>query len=210
MAFSDWDFFENGGATESLQTTGALVDSSSLEVILTSSDRWQAQLDSGQSRGFTVGKIRTLMKVTAVSSAPNTFVGLFCMTESEDVTAISQDLYMVAANPNNIAANLKLKKLNNGITDFSGESTKGSTQVDFTTGNLISLEMEWQLDVAEIGGIFITIRTGTATDFSDLSDVITYIDPSPYTSTFAEGLAIQTVTSTATVLFDETTIFEGS
>jgi hypothetical protein len=213
MAFSDWDFFKTGSATESLQPTGFILGASSLEVICNGSDEWQGQLDAGQTRGFTVGKVRTLMKAVSVTGTlSQVYPGLFCMSESEDVTAINQDLYMVAVNPNNVADNIELKRLINSIDQFNTATTLASAQIDFTVGNTIGLELEWQLDLVNIGGIALRVRTGTQTDFSDLSLRFTYIDPSPLTTSFAEGLALYTNSGSGdvTMLFDETAIFEGS
>lgn len=212
MAFSDWDFF--GPPTEALQpSSAAIVGSSSLEVTGNNSQAWQGQLNSGFSRGFTIGKIRTLMNVESTSDPTNLYPGIFCMSESENVTAITNDLYAVAVNPNNVSGNVQLKKLNNGILDFDSESVLGSSQIDFTVGNTIALELEWLADVDQIGGVLLRVRTGTELDYSDLSEVITYVDvSSPYTSTFAEGIMchFQSGVGVSVILFDETIIFEGS
>ena len=214
MAFADWDFFTGGTVTNALQSTGALVGSSSLEIVMASGSRVQGQLDAGESRGFTKGKIRSLFKNTAVTgTASSVNVGLWCLSSVENMLGTgSGDAYAVGIYPEDSVTNVTLRKITQNLGEFLSTGTLlGSASEDFATAT-VALELEWNVAVAETGGVVLKVRTGSQTDYSDLSEVISIVDSSsPYTTGFAEGIFCDCDTGqTATFLIDNTEIFTGS
>lgn len=213
MAFGNWDFFESGGVTQGLETIGALVDTSSLKVNYTSSNGWAGQLNSGQSRGFTKGKIRTVMKMETIGfSASPQSMGVYCLSDAENVVITGRDFYAIRVRPL-ATSNVSLEKVTNGVFGINGTQLGVTATKDFTEDEIITIELEWNVDIVGAGGVVLKVRTGSATDYSDLTEVITAIDAStPYTTGFAEGLYIHGGTSSGAseVKFDETQIFVGT
>jgi hypothetical protein len=82
-----------------------------------------------------------------------------------------------------------------------------------TTGTVVALEVDWVVDVAQTGGIYIIGKVGLQTDFSDLGVAFTHIDfNSPFVTTVAEGLGLAIRHASAglvkEVVFDQTTMYE--
>lgn len=213
MSFGDWDFFETGGVTQGLETTGALVGTSSLKVDYSSTDEWHGQLNSGESRGFTKGKIRTIMKMITIGfSASPQSMGVYCLSSAEDITAAGTDFYAIRVIPL-ASANVSLEKVTNGLSSINGTQLGTTQDKNFQAGQTITIELEWDVNIAEAGGTVLKVRTGSQLDFSDLSEVISVIDASsPYETGFAEGIYVNTSSSAGNsqVFFDNTEIFIGS
>ena len=212
MALSDWDFFSGGSPTFALQTVGALVDTASLEIVSPATGRIQGQLDSGQTRGFTKGKIRSLFRCTAnTGTALNSNIGLWCLSSVENMIGTgSGDAYGVGIAPA-ASANVRLRKIDQNFGEWFDDADLAVANKSFIAGTTVAMELEWNVDIPGIGGVNLVVRVGDATDFSDLSEVINIVDSSsPYTTGFAEGIWAATESpATATFLVDNTEIFVG-
>lgn len=219
MSFTQWDTFStgSGGVTFTLEVGSPLVDATSLKMVAVD-DAAGTVLPSdsgGLSHGFTVGRLRTIVELTTLpGSFGASFIsfGIVAMQSQDDVTttgnAYNFALHMGAGgSPQSFNLN-KIVGL-----DGSGFGTNLDTLAitPFTAGSIFTMEFEWIEAVSEIGGVQLTGKTGTATDFSDLSTVVSALDTtSPYTTSVGEGLfsKISTVSGTSfTVLFDTTELF---
>jgi hypothetical protein len=103
-----------------------------------------------------------------------------------------------------------------GISDFLLDESALPFLVN--EGDVITLELEWRTEeevLADLGGASLIVRVGQETDFSDLEDVITYVDTDePFTATLCEGIwaGLKTVTGSEAVVFtfDNTSIYRIS
>ena len=79
----------------------------------------------------------------------------------------------------------------------------------YTLGTTIGLELEWHNSLTDIGGIYFVVRTGVATDFSDLTDRIEVIEDIPAGNFNGyEGVFVLRDTGIETTwLFDKTSVF---
>lgn len=215
MALSDFDFFSGGSPTFGLQTTGALIGTSSLEIVMGGATRIQGQPDSGNTRGFTKGKVRSLFRCTAFTGDQTSInVGLFCLTSVEDVISTGTgDAYAVGIYPEDSVTNVTLRKITQNFGEFLSTGVLlDSAAKDFDTGTTIAMELQWNVDVPDLGGTQLIVRTGSQTDYSDLTEVINHIDTSsPYLTGFAEGVFCDCDSGqTATFLIDNTVTFVGT
>ena len=144
MALGDWDFFETGGATEGIQTVGPILGAGSLEVNTASSDNWHGQRNSGFSRGFTKGKIRSILRWDVATGTIGS--GLFCMSDQETLLNASADLYAAELFPGVSVNNINLYHYQTGIDVGSG-TLLGQAQVNFAIGATMPIELEWNLDL---------------------------------------------------------------
>ena len=212
MPLADWDFFQSVGANQGLNLVGPIVGTSSLTATGTSFIEWHAQRNNTFSRGFDKGKVRTLMRTNSIGFSVSSFLpGIFCLSDVEDITPGGTSFYCVIAKPQNVANNVKLKKINDGIGDIDSTTSLIEGTKDFSVGTTIALELEWIADLVTLGGTLLTVRVGDALDYSDLAPLMSIVDTtSPYTTGFAEGLVLQTDNSGVyDMFFDETDIFSG-
>ena len=77
-------------------------------------------------------------------------------------------------------------------------------------GTLVALEVEWRLDLAELGGITIIGRRGAQTNYSDLADVWSVtLTSNVLTASVGEGLCVfMNGTGDHDCVWDETLLFE--
>lgn len=214
MAFEDWEFFANdsGNATISLTSSDAITDTSSLQLSQTGGTNrginGQLKEDSVIVRGISRGKIRTLIKL--LSGSTNEGGGLFCLASDEDVTNANSAYCLIVERTAGGVGNILLTR-----GDLADLTTLETYEFDatYSFGTVIAIELEWNDDTPanEIGGTYLIARYGTMTDFSDLSDVINYVDASTGRLTFGagyEGVCLRDDgTSNPSVVFDQTEIF---
>jgi hypothetical protein len=202
MSLSDWEVYKSSGSLGvAIDTATPLVGSGSLQMVLSlSTGRCNLRLSSAHSRGFLKGKVRTLLQPNSAGTTLK--MGLYCMASQADITTDGSFYRLMWYN-----GAVRLDKPTSGIDHSPTELT--SSAYSLSAGQTIALELEWAYDLAEWGGTRLVGRVGSATDFSDLAEVIAYTDTStPLSTSVGEGLFSYTTSGAKTVLGDETTIFE--
>lgn len=164
------------------------------------------------------GRLRTICQVdTHDGSAPQTsYFGLTAMQDQDDLSSSGSCYALLIASDEGLAnPTLHLHKFTSGLTD--GLPVASLASITFpgtiTLGVPFTLELDWVVDIANLNGTLLIGKTGTATDFSDLTGQISFVDTiSPLMDSVSEGIVASfknnLVSSTKRVLFDNTTLFE--
>ena len=211
MPFADWDFFASGGAaTQALELVTPIVGVGSLESLHASASTFNGTLDGGFSRGFTKGRVRTLLHHEASSTPAAQHPGVYCMSDVQDATNIAGDWYALVVD-GGTTGNLRLLK-GTGLT-LNGISTATvlgtPTNVPYALGQTISIQLEWNLNVDGLGGMLLKASTGTALNFSDLAEVQVFFESTPHTVANYEGIFCR-CDGSGEHFFDDTSIFSGA
>jgi hypothetical protein len=208
-----------------IDTTTPSVGSGTLEIVTTSSvivSGWNAYLDTPFSKGFTKGRIRTLLGTGNSGAFPinnfNMNAGIIFMQSQLNLSEAG-NCYCFGWGSTNTAAwrfslfrlgvNQGLDQLDDGEVVFY-QATFPNPSVD----DFYPIEVEWNLDEEELGGVRLTGRIGTlnSTDFGTLSDVVDTVDGNDYlTTSVAEGIYFRKGDTDGTGRiwrWDETTIWE--
>lgn len=213
MAFADWTFVQTTGTPEAALTgTSPLADSSSLRLSFgtNGTNRGQAAyvVDSGVPLGMSKGVIRTLIQKVSGVDFEEFNAGIFFLAEDTDFgSSSSTNAYMVGFDTEFEGIQLRYQDIQDGI----GGELASAPSLGFTNGVTKALEVEWNNDQVGIGGVHIIVRVGDMTDFSDLSEVLSYVDPSNPTTNGYEGIYHVNDLTTFTAAewyFDNTTIYE--
>ena len=211
MAFSDWVFEQTSNATANLTASSPLSGSSSLELSLNANatNRGQAGyvIDSGVPLGMSKGKIRTLIQKVSGNDVEEFASGIFCLAEATDFGSNgSTEAYVAIMDTEFQGVQLRYTSITNST---SGLLTKVDS-LGFTNGVTKALELEWDNNPTEIGGIHFIVRVGSMTDFSDLTEVINFVDPTSRTIAGYEGICHINDSSLVSPVwyFDDTSIFE--
>jgi hypothetical protein len=196
VALADWTFSKNrAGLTSAIDGTNPLVGAGSL-LLTNTSDLSYANIQTMHcvytaNKGFTRGRLRTLIKVH--SSTVRGMFGVYFMASQADVTASGSCYYATLVRDLNAGTRtLRVDKVTSGLDQQypSGTPTTFATVSSaFSVDTTKALEVEWVSDAAVLAGTRIIVRTGDQTDFSDLAEVMDYTDTtSPLTTTVGEGL----------------------
>lgn len=225
MAFIDWDFYQPVGI-HFVDVGNPIVGAGSLRFQhfnSTSLANGNAvpKLLSPLPFGFGKGKLRSIFQVfqSDFSNAGTlSYFGLACMQSDRDlVNTVGSDFYYAAIEVSEtFVANLLLGKVTSGFSGFPGTPFVSIPYPDvLSEGSIHTLEIQWIADIPNLGGTHLLCRTGTLTDYSDLTDQIVYFDSSsPLSSTVSEGLIISLDNSSAVsnqgkvILTDQTTLYE--
>lgn len=211
MAFGDWDFFFANGATAGIQAIDAIVGSASLEVTSPSNGIAHGHRKVAFPRGFLKGKVRTLLRLDAELFQPK--AGLYCMTETSGLLGAGQSCYTLRYEAAVGSNNFSLEKHTGGLggaTTTLDETT--IPQIAPGSGDVMAIELEWNLDIPALGGIFIIGRVGTINDltFGSLTSVLSVTDFSPFLTSESEGIFAQSSNlNSGTWTFETTEIFSG-
>lgn len=167
---------------------------------------------------FPAGRLRTICRVDQHDGIePQTsYFGICAMQSQENLVLGGSSYALLVASDEGLAnPTLHIHKFTSGLTD--GLPVPSLVSATFpgtiTLGVPFTLELDWVVDIPNLNGTLLIARTGTATDFSDLTGQLSFVDTlSPLTSSVAEGLCgsfkNNLVSSTKRVLFDNTTLFE--
>jgi hypothetical protein len=175
MPLADWTFYRVGSVPTSLVTSPTPPGGA----------KWlRTQTNGGHLVGvpkssyphtnITRGRLRTLLQLMDTSLRSQ--AGLLCMCSQEDMRASQGgSAYGVALDYNGIngTRTIRLVKFTDGITDLvsGGQTIAQSLSPAFGNGVTLSLELSWVLDLPNLSGILLNVRTGLAVDFSDLAPV---------------------------------------
>lgn len=172
------------------------------------------------AKGFTKGRIRTLMRVAVrPSHVAHEGCGIVCLQSTLDVTAGSGDCYTFRLGPGPSATGAP-GTLYWGLVKHTSAIVNAGTALDISASETVAAgdywptQLEWVVDIPNLGGTRLTASRGTknSTDFSTLAVIYDYLDTaSPLTTSVAEGLfgCHPTTGSTSyTYTFDETSVYE--
>jgi hypothetical protein len=220
VAFADWTFYESHAAHLcAIDGAAPLVGTGSLQ-INNHADNGQNSVTHGYytaNKGFTRGRIRTLLQLTAVGGLPDAYAGIVCMQSQTDMSSTTGSAYMGLLGISNQGLGQlrywgKLFKTTGG---FLGSWTTLATSTNtslFTAGTTVAVQLEWVADSAVLGGVRLILSFGSQTDFSDLAEICDYTDTSsPLSTAAAEGLMfrkIGTFGDNAEARFDQTTVVQ--
>jgi len=228
MAITDWTKYVDLGNLQLFteQDTGAIVGLGSLAMEhtgtmlythtnLVPNDLGSLPLPKGVEPS---GRIRTICQVDQHDGVETqtSYFGV-CVMQSQENLVLGGSCYalLVASDEGLSNPTLHIHKFTSGLTD--GLTVLSLVSIPFpgtiTLGIPFTIELDWIVDVPNLNGVLLIGRTGTATNFSDLTGQISFVDTvSPLTSSVAEGLCASfknnLVASTKKVLFDNTTLFE--
>ena len=161
---------------------------------------------TNHTRGFLLGRIRTLIRVDQEVD----HAGIFAVASQAAGIAGAGSCYVFG--PAGSTHELTVSKLDGGLYDetpsviFSTGVTMGAAPTAVK-----AIELEWKADLTIFGGTQLICRAGDAIDFSDLAIVYQDVDESsPLLSASSEGLfAFRAgLVSVGQVTFDDTTVFE--
>lgn len=158
--------------------------------------------DLAAERGFTKGKFRSKFRGRATSSnASFHWTGILFMMSQNDVTDGAGTCYafgvQTTLTPLRFSA-IRLMKYTAGIVT---PDTVPAQQLDAVnlnptisiaaTEDVFTLEVEWNYDPVELGGVNIVCRLGRTDDFDDLAEFFNVTDTSsPYTTSVGEGFFV--------------------
>ena len=216
MSLTDWTIYRDGGtissnptAIASITTTNPLVGAGSLRVTESPGTDFQSinLVPATFPTGYLSGRMRTLIRLDNMISVSNpshvSHAGLLCLQSVENMSKFGAfggtgKSYGASVSIGNgfSSQKINLYKFTSGLDGSSGQLLAALTNITpsftLTTGSVIALELQWRADpivVTELGGVSLKIRIGQLLDFSDLQEVIAYVDTvSPYTATVSEGL----------------------
>lgn len=212
-SFTNWEFNQTTNSNYSLTPTDPISGGSSLQMFSTAAAiniGVAAQLtpDSFITRGFSRGKIRTLLRHQ--SGTFNSLIrgGIFCLAENSNFGDGAVKAYLASFNPD--TGEVELNWTSVVEPTLGNLATASIDSFGFMTATIYSLELEWNANTGDFGGTSLTVRTGTQTDFSDLEDRIFYVDvPGNGLSSGYEGIYYSQDSSlgTSVFYFDKTSVF---
>ena len=167
---------------------------------------------SGFPKGVTTGRFRTLVKTVTnnygeiancgfvfMQSTPNIVTGsvsfYYALLVLKDVggplsSATSFAYLGKTTSSNLLTALLPGVPLGQLFTGFPDPAIRKVSNSDVT----FAMEIEWDYDLINLQGVGMVFRFGLMTDFSDLTDVVTYVDTaSPLSTSTAESLIFSDV-----------------
>lgn len=184
MAFADWDVY-NVAATVNIDVASPIVGTGSLRLadpdIASARANLVPKITSALPHALLKGKMRQLVKVVAKGGGG--MFGIAAMQSARDLTAAGTAAYLGVLLPANGV--VRILKVTNGL-EF--QTVLASATYAMDEGGIYAIELEWVVDVVELGGTRLIMRTGTALNFSDLVEVLSYTDISaPLITTLGEG-----------------------
>lgn len=201
MSLADWQQF-NTNMTVSIETITPILNSGSLKMAQSAVNFRLNMLPSVASlrpHAFTKGALRTLIKPVSFTGLVR--IGVTCMQSGRDVHNVGACYF----------AHLSNSSIVLGKGDLHVFTTLATVPFTLTSGVVTALELQWLTLIDEISGVDLTVKTGVATDFSDLAEVIHMVDTStPLSVTQGESLGVDDGSggSLLTVLYDQTTLLQ--
>jgi hypothetical protein len=228
MSLNDWTSYKDGGeSSESIlglvytDIMTPLFGTGSIRLTHSPTDEFQVinLVPATAPTGFRAGRMRSIIRLDDFDDSGNptltheNYAGFLMMQSTENMSLM-------------------------GTWGGTGESYKFTAGVDGSSGSLpaaqrlaqvnvpfslvqgsaYGFEVLWRTEqeiLDDLGGAYFSIRIGEALDFSDLIEVLTYIDASaPYTVSVAEsiwaGFKNTSVLSSNVVTFDNTSLYSIS
>lgn len=220
MAYNQWQLKETTTANSlfRLDTPGVIGETSLIFGNTTAASNrvrtGYVSTASGITRGILHGRIITVVEALETPNANNTF-GLFCMASSLETQGTGAN-YRIQVRGGTTGNVEMYKATGSGIGLIRTHGTLLGTAQDVTwdtLGQTVTLGLEWDSTKQGIlGGTQIKMSVGTATDYNDLTEVVSFIDTtSPHTTSLAEGFFIlQDAFTVHRVHVEDTRIFTAS
>jgi hypothetical protein len=159
---------------------------------------------SGRTSGVTRGKFRSLFRYDDFTAGAK--LGIAFMQSNKNIAEVSSTFYKAEL----LQSDGKLYLIKATGTTIGGGGTLASVYFSPGINTVFCLEVEWIVDLGELGGTALFLRRGFATDYSDLTTVISYLDvSSPLTTSVAESLYLieQSAGGVFNLDFDQTALF---
>ena len=186
--------------------------------------------------GYAAGRIRTLLRLDTITDTggPNSqenHAGILCMQNQENLAnfgafgGVGQAYGMsVTVSEGLTVQKIRLWKFTAGLDGSTGSLNPSQILIEVTCpfvliqGSTMCIELLWRTEpevIADLGGAYLSVKVGQLSDFSDLTQVLSYIDViSPYTVTVTESLWVGFKNLTASpvnkITFDQTSIYRIS
>lgn len=205
MAYSEWTFnILNGSAAVDPQIPLLGSASVRLQAVGNSQTRIYGRRNAGggYTPGLTRGRMRTLFRVSEATLG----CGFLVMVSTTTPATANANFYEIGKK--NSANQVLIAKTTAGTASFT--STLVNAAYTFVSNTTYAMQAEWRVDDTGIGGIFLGLSIGTATNFSDLVPVLAWVDPTTtrFTTTVGEGLAAAwNLVPVHQVNFDQTLIY---
>lgn len=204
MAFSDWTFnISNGSA--GVDPTLPLTGTAALRLQATGNSQSRffgiRNTGGGYTRGLTKGRMRTLFRVSDASIG----CGFVFMASTLTPATVNSNYY--EAGKHNSANQVMISRTNTGMIGFT--SNLQLAAYTFAINTTYAMQIEWILDDVAIGGLWMSLALGTALDFSNLTQVLAWTDPTStrLATTVGEGIGgAWNLVPVQQVVMDQTTI----
>jgi len=182
MALSNWNVYKShSNLIVQIDVTSPMVGTGSLQLQKTDSGgqrNFTSLVSTSYTPGILHGKMRQIVRC---NSGNRTRFGFsFCHSHVNITGNSGRNWY--EANPYIDSAgsvrSWRIVRVVGGegigtVTSLFSGGPGWSTSTNFT------MEVEWHVDVSGLGGTQIILRSGTLTDFSDLTQITTLVDPTP-------------------------------
>lgn len=153
---------------------------------------------SGIERGFSEGRLRTLIRRNNATSQADAWGGIFIYSEIEGIglrLSPGQTRYEITDKNGTI----RILKYTGGLP-----TTVANSASTFAPNTIYGFEVRWNSTGL---GLEITVSLGTSPLFIDLLPIISYVDPTPHTLAVTEGLFVQTQSHDDVVSYSFDTTF---
>jgi hypothetical protein len=196
--------------TAAIDSSSPIVGAASLTLTSTASTQigYLTPTDvSGLAKGLEQGRLRTLVQPKSSSGNGYGF-GLVCMGSADNIGTINGQFYRFEF----------LMSGSYSLTrgDFSTLSNVSATPLitastTLTQNTVYGMQIEWIVDLTNIGGIYFALKKGTAINFSDLALLTQLTDGSEgkLVSSNNEGVYLRgyLTATNAIVSFDQTQLY---
>lgn len=195
MTLADFDQYSAGitSLTLALDGSAPLIGSKSLYFSGASTSTSHQRLhlvrnvagQFGKSKGRRRGLFQVGTSDTGMTEDTSHYYGFLAMQSAANITSTGT-AYACVLRSFEVLQLLKITA--GGLSASWTVQFLGQHGPAFTKGTVIALEFEWIADLDQRGGTQLTIRTGSATDYSDLAPVLTYMDTAtPLLTSAGEG-----------------------
>lgn len=163
---------------------------------------------SGFMKGIEQGRLRTLVQPRSSSGNGYGF-GLVCMGSADTLGTVNGAFYRFEFF---ITGSYSLVRGTAHVLSAGTPGTIVASGSTTTTQNVTyGMQIEWIADSVNLGGVYLALKKGTATDFSDLTFLTQIHDVSTaaLVTSVSEGVYMRGYTSVtgAIVAFDQTELF---
>jgi len=211
LSLSQWNQNVSGFMTAAIDITSPIVGASSLALISTASTQIGYLTPTGASgltKGVEQGRLRTLTKAAA-SVANGYGFGLVCMGSADTIGTVNGAFYRFELFS---SGSYGLVRGNNNTLNAGTPGTSLASAATAVVQNVTyGIQIEWIADDVNFGGVYISLKKGTAIDFSDLVLLVQLVDASSSKLLISnsEGPYLRGYTSVtgAKVLYDNTELF---
>ena len=212
MAFADWTHnnqADSGAVHSQVHDLGStIVGAGSLGVNMNSAfirGGANSYLDGTHAQGYTSGRIRTLFEVgpyvVAGGNIGSIGGGIYYMASNQDISNITSAFYGVglvrvrtgtgSMTPTIIKANAEtLRTLFWHTQNPIDTIRQGADITGVTTGDVFALEIEWELDLVNLGGMRHRFSLGAKNDlnYNSLVEQWHFVEVNPFMVTTGEGV----------------------